>query len=71
MTYLPIESTFKVLSEAADNTDKIWNAETGQEILSWHHKTPVRSVNYALGDRTFVSVTDQVLGFCPQYAFGT
>jgi len=58
-------NTSRVLSGSADNTAKIWDAETGREILSWHHKAPVRSVGYSLGDKTFVAVTDQVLGYLP------
>jgi len=58
-------NTSRVLSGSADNNVKLWDAETGRELQSWYHKAPVRSVNYALGDKQFVSVTDQVLGFLP------
>jgi len=58
-------STSKVLSGAADNTARAWDAATGREILSWQHKAPVRSVSYALGDQIFTSVTDHVLGYMP------
>jgi len=58
-------NTSRVLSGSADNTAKIWDAENGREILSWAHKSPVRSVEYSLGDKTFVAVTDQVLGYLP------
>lgn len=54
-----------VLSGAADNTARLWNAEMGRELSSWYHKAPVRSVDFALGDRQFISTTDQVLGFLP------
>jgi len=57
--------TSKVLSGAADNCAKIWDSETGREVLSWHHKAPIRSVDFALGDKQFLSVTDQVLGYLP------
>jgi len=57
--------TSRILTGAADNNAKIWDAETGREFLSWHHKAPIRSVDYALGDNQFISVTDQVLGYLP------
>jgi len=57
--------TTVVLTGAADNNSKLWDAEFGKEISSWHHKAPVRSVDFALGDKQFISVTDQVLGYLP------
>jgi len=57
--------TERIVSGAADNTVKVWNAEGGKELFSISHKAPVRSVNFALGDRQIVSVTDQVLGYLP------
>jgi len=58
-------NTSRVLSGSADNNVKLWDAENGRELQSWYHKAPVRSVNFALGDKQFVSVTDQVLGYLP------
>jgi len=58
-------NTERVITGAADNTSKMWDAETGQEILSWALKAPVRAVDFALGDRQFLTVTDQVLGHHP------
>jgi len=52
----------RVVSGAADNYVKVWRADAGRELFSIPHKTPVRSVNFALGDRQILSVTDQVLG---------
>jgi len=57
--------TTRVLSGAGDNYAKIWDAETGRELISWQHKAPIRSVDFSLGDRQFISVTDQVLGYLP------
>jgi len=57
--------TDKVISGSADTTAKLWQVETGREIMSWTHKTPVRSVSFGLGDKTFLTVTDQVFGLLP------
>jgi len=54
-----------VLSGSADTNVKLWNVETGREIMSWTHKAPVRSVAFALGDKSFLTVTDQVFGYVP------
>ena len=43
--------TRRVLSGSADNTAKLWNARTGQQLYTWEFKTAVRSVEFALGDR--------------------
>jgi len=58
-------TTERILSGAADNYVKLWDVEAGRELKSWSHKAPVRSVAFALGERLFVSVTDQVLGYVP------
>jgi len=58
-------NTNKVISGSADTYTKLWEVETGKELMSWSHKAPVRKVKYSLGDKTFLSVTDQVLGFLP------
>jgi len=55
----------QMLSGAADTSAKLWDAEYGKEIGNWGHRAPVRSVNFALGDKDFLTVTDQVLGYLP------
>jgi len=52
----------KCLSGSADFSAKIWSVENGKEINSWSHKAPVRAVNFGVGDRQFLSVTDMVFG---------
>jgi len=51
-----------VLSGAADNTARLWEAETGKELFKWVHLTPVRCVEFAYGGQQFLTVTDAVLG---------
>jgi translation initiation factor 3 subunit I len=55
----------RVITGSADNSAKMWDAETGRELVSWPHKSPVRAVDFALGDKQFLTVTDQVLGHHP------
>jgi len=57
--------TERVITGAADNYAKMWDAETGRELVSWTLKSPVRAVDFALGDKQFITVTDQVLGHHP------
>lgn len=59
----------KVISGAADNYVKSWDAEYGRNVSSWLHSAPVRAVQFALGDKTFLSVTDQVMGNKPTIHF--
>eukprot|EP01116_Phalansterium_solitarium_P007944 TRINITY_DN2101_c0_g1_i1.p1 TRINITY_DN2101_c0_g1~~TRINITY_DN2101_c0_g1_i1.p1 ORF type:complete len:350 (+),score=38.96 TRINITY_DN2101_c0_g1_i1:49-1050(+) len=50
-----------VISGAADNTARLWDAQTGKELFRWAHTTPIRSVEFAYGDKQFLTVTDAVL----------
>jgi len=50
---------------AADNQAKLWDVETGVELFSFNHRTPVRSVAFSYGDRLLMSVTDQIMGHKP------
>jgi len=54
-----------LLTASGDNSTKMWDVETGQELFTWKHQTPVRSVAFALGDQNFLSVTDSVMGLLP------
>lgn len=64
-TVHPDESTYRLVSGSADTKAKTWDVETGQEVGSWLHSTPVRQVEFALGSRTFLAVTGAVLGYKP------
>lgn len=52
----------RLITGSADNSAKAWDAQNGKELQSWIHNAPVRSVSFALGDREFLSVNDQVIG---------
>eukprot|EP01118_Nematostelium_gracile_P007367 TRINITY_DN2401_c0_g1_i1.p1 TRINITY_DN2401_c0_g1~~TRINITY_DN2401_c0_g1_i1.p1 ORF type:complete len:321 (-),score=84.46 TRINITY_DN2401_c0_g1_i1:54-1016(-) len=57
--------TSRVLSGSADNYAKLWDAETGKNITTWRHQTPVRSVEFGLGDKQFITSADQLLDYLP------
>jgi len=51
----------QLLTASADNEVKLWSVEKGNNIDSWPHTNPVRSVMFAMGDKQFLTVTDQVM----------
>lgn len=58
--FLPGNSN-QLLTASADNEVKLWSVEKGNNIDSWPHTNPVRSVMFAMGDKQFLTVTDQVM----------
>ncbi|EQC33274.1 translation initiation factor 3 subunit I [Saprolegnia diclina VS20] len=48
-----------LLTAAADATVKLWDLKTGKELFSFTHTGSARSVNFAHGDKQFISVADQ------------
>ena len=54
--------TRRLLTASADNTVKLWDVQTGQCDFTWEYPTPVRSVQFALGDRQALVLTDAVMG---------
>jgi translation initiation factor 3 subunit I len=54
-----------LVTGSADMSVKIWDVETGRELCNLPHKAPVRCVEFAEGDRQFLTVTDQVMGNPP------
>eukprot|EP00761_Pharyngomonas_kirbyi_P013105 gb/GECH01013132.1/.p1 GENE.gb/GECH01013132.1/~~gb/GECH01013132.1/.p1 ORF type:complete len:332 (+),score=61.63 gb/GECH01013132.1/:1-996(+) len=52
----------RLLTAAADNCVKLWNVKNGEEIATFPHNNLVRFVQFGEGCRTFVSVTDNVMG---------
>eukprot|EP00735_Rhodelphis_limneticus_P003572 TRINITY_DN15058_c0_g1::TRINITY_DN15058_c0_g1_i1::g.24939::m.24939 TRINITY_DN15058_c0_g1::TRINITY_DN15058_c0_g1_i1::g.24939 ORF type:complete len:323 (+),score=84.18,sp/B5FZ19/EIF3I_TAEGU/45.96/9e-111,WD40/PF00400.27/0.7,WD40/PF00400.27/1.5e-08,WD40/PF00400.27/26,WD40/PF00400.27/1.7e-05,WD40/PF00400.27/0.0052,WD40/PF00400.27/2.8e+02,WD40/PF00400.27/4.8e-08,Nucleoporin_N/PF08801.6/1.4,Nucleoporin_N/PF08801.6/4.8,PD40/PF07676.7/2.5e+03,PD40/PF07676.7/4e+02,PD40/PF07676.7/1,FAD_binding_8/PF08022.7/ len=55
--------TKRIVTGSADNTAKIWVAETGQELYTFHKKTPVRSVAISPGDKLLALVTTSQMGY--------
>ncbi|CCI46504.1 unnamed protein product [Albugo candida] len=48
-----------LLTASADSTVKLWDLPTGKCLFTFKHTGPVRSVQFSLGDRYFVSVCDK------------
>jgi translation initiation factor 3 subunit I len=53
--------TERLLSASSDNSTRLWNAETGKELFVWESKLPVRSVHFSVGEKMFLTATDNVL----------
>jgi translation initiation factor 3 subunit I len=49
----------RLLTAAADASVKLWDVQTGEELFSFPHSGPARSVNFSTGDKFFVSVADK------------
>ena len=41
---------------------KLWDVETGKEQYNLPHKVPVKTVEFAEGDKQFLVLTDNVMG---------
>jgi len=55
----------KLLTGSADNMCKLWEVETGECLHTWKHTGPIRDVGFALGDKEFLSVLDNIMGNTP------
>jgi len=54
-----------LISGSADTMVKLWDVETGKELVNYNHRVPVRSVAFSYGGKSFLAVTDQVMGRPP------
>jgi len=55
----------KLLTGSADNMCKLWEVQTGVCLHTWKHTGPVRDVGFAVGDKMFLSVLDNIMGNVP------
>jgi len=51
-----------LLTGSADNMAKLWNVKTGECLNTWKHTGPVRDIRFALGDKQFLTVLDNIMG---------
>merc|ERR1711934_745986 len=58
------DSTF-LLTGNADMSAKLWDVKTGHCMYTWKHRTPVRSVGFAMGDNEVLTVNDPVMSSKP------
>ena len=56
------ESKFLV-SGAADNTMKLWEAQTGKCLFTWEFPTAVKRVAFSEDDSLIACITEQRMGF--------
>ena len=54
-----------MISAQADGRVDLWEVETGKKLYSYPHDVSVKCVAFSEGDKTFLSVTEQQLGFNP------
>uniref|UniRef100_A0A6B2L9Y8 Serine-threonine kinase receptor-associated protein n=1 Tax=Arcella intermedia TaxID=1963864 RepID=A0A6B2L9Y8_9EUKA len=60
---IDVDNTSKyLLSGAADQTIKLWDVESGNELYTWGVSTSIRCVSFAPGLHRFLSVTDAIRG---------
>lgn len=47
-----------MLSASADASTRMWDVQTGRELVVYNHMGPVRSVSFAEGGQRFATVSD-------------
>lgn len=50
--------TTRLLTGSADCSVKLWDVQSGNELFSWAHKSGIRSVGFAHGERMFLAASD-------------
>lgn len=48
----------RLITSSADQTAKLWNVETGNQLFSFNFESPARAVDLAIGDKLVVITTD-------------
>lgn len=51
-----------LLTASADTSVRLWDVQTGKTLFVFKHLAPVRGVEFAEGDRQFLTVGDKSLG---------
>lgn len=50
--------SMQLITGSADQTAKLWNVQTGQQLFTFNFDSPARSVDFAVGDKLAVITTD-------------
>lgn len=58
-------TTTRLLTASMDMSVKLWDVQTGRELCEWAQPVPMRSCAFAMGDRQFLCVGDNVFGHPP------
>lgn len=48
----------RMVSASADATARMWDVQTGRELVVYHHMGPLRSAAFAEGGQRFATVSD-------------
>lgn len=52
----------RLITGSADQTAKLWDVQTGNQLFTFEFKSPARSVDLAIGDKLVVITTDPFMG---------
>ncbi|XP_015893995.1 eukaryotic translation initiation factor 3 subunit I [Ziziphus jujuba] len=52
------KDSMRLITGSADQTAKLWNVQTGQQLFSFNFDSPARAVDLAVGDKLVVITTD-------------
>eukprot|EP01094_Clydonella_sp_ATCC50884_P017604 TRINITY_DN3092_c0_g1_i1.p1 TRINITY_DN3092_c0_g1~~TRINITY_DN3092_c0_g1_i1.p1 ORF type:complete len:344 (-),score=82.86 TRINITY_DN3092_c0_g1_i1:49-1080(-) len=55
-------STKNLISGSGDSCVKLWDVKSGKEKYSWENRAPIRFVEFAEGDRMFLTASAAVMG---------
>ncbi|WVY99378.1 hypothetical protein V8G54_025448, partial [Vigna mungo] len=48
----------RLITGSADQTAKLWNVQSGQQLFTFNFDSPARSVDFSVGDKLTVITTD-------------
>lgn len=48
----------RLITGSADQSAKLWNVQTGQQLFTFNFDSPARSVDFSVGDKLAVITTD-------------
>jgi translation initiation factor 3 subunit I len=52
-----------VATGAADNTIRLWNTQTGENVKTWTHDTAIKRVEFSEDGKQLLAVTEKRMGF--------
>lgn len=52
----------RLLTASGDMSTRLWDVRTGEELKCWALPSPVKAVNWAIGDKLFLTATASVMG---------
>ncbi|KAI7830053.1 eukaryotic translation initiation factor 3 subunit I [Kickxella alabastrina] len=56
-------ATTLIVTGAADNTARLWHAETGKELHKWDLPTAIKRIEFSHDDRYVLMVTEERMGY--------